>query len=923
MHPPATVHQLPPLPSPTIVRTRAIDVSVSFSTLFAVVPSHSSHQGGQPSYPDLRGGHHLYSEPQCRHPLNSNPWGRQSMYYDPPCGQPSYFTPRNRQYLYPDPLGVRPLYSNPRSGHPMYFDPRYRQLLYPDPQGYQLPRQPPPQYSYPGSHGITQSASSSSAISHYRTYLKYVYGNSPISPNTKWPPSPGIKFISLAVVEGESCRDEYIGHTLQVEQVLVRRREISIEEILEPVRGQNKPRLVLMEGAPGIGKSTLAWELCRKWEELSCMQQYSLVVLLRLREEEVQRIVNISQLFCQYESEDKKSLVEEVSKRQGSGVLFILDGFDELPKTLQKEGFLFSLMRGRVLPASTVLVTSRPSATAELLTSCSPKCVEILGFTQKSVKAYASSIFSKPKDLKKFLDSISASENPAINSLMYVPLNAAIIVQIYLGCKSDALLPHTLTELYTLLCLTILNRDIMTRYHSSGRVKKIWDLSGDLHDQFLELSKIAFEGILNEEVVFHNVPDDFVHFGFLNAVSALYGGGSVSYNFLHLTLQEFFAAYHISNLGSSGLEVFKQHGKDERWNVVWRFVAGLTKFEHYKGHMDSDLFIKSRKDSETEISLFTIQCLFEAQSVDHFSPIFSTSPATTTRVLAYRSYTALDTYALGFCISNFDTGVSWSVDMNNHSTPFACGLKRKTPSVGVIRWLRIFECGCNVGELSTALLPPHLLTSLTLSGCALTNADLIHLSELIPHMTCLKKLDIGINDVTDGDQDGLLKILQQLSHSNVTTLNINNTGFCRLLRDSPHDYYSALKQLVCPSSGKLEELQVGYHDDDDDNSDDDDDDDDDRLASLVSAPSSLKSLRLYHNILSGHVSYLKNNTCLTKLTLWYHDWSGQAPHIAQILEHNKTLQYLELYLVNDDLNTIVNELPEEFAPDPRLHYKQF
>ena len=746
------------------------------------------------------------------------------------------------------------------------------------------------------------------------------------------------------MVEGQSCRDEYIGHTLQgnVKQVLHSRREISIEQILEPVKGQNKPRLVLMEGAPGIGKSTLAWELCRKWEELSCMQQYSLVVLLRLREEEVQNIENISQLFCQYESEDKNSLVKQVSESQGSGVLFILDGFDELPKTLQRKGFLLNLIKGRVLPASTVLVTSRPSATAQLLTSCSPKHIEILGFTQESVKAYASSIFSsEPEKLEKFLDSISASENPAINSLMYVPLNAAIIVQIYLDCKSDALLPHTLTELYTLLCLTILNRDLKIR------VDKFEDLPADLHKEFLHLSQIAFEGILKEQIIFHTLPPGLVHFGFLDAVSALYGGGRVSYNFLHLTLQEFFAAYHISHLGSSGLEVFKQHGKDKRWNVVWRFVAGLTKFEHYKGHMDSDLFIKSRKDSETEISLFTIQCLFEAQSVDHFSPIFSTSPATTTRVLAFSGCTALDTYALGFCISNFHTGVSWSVYIGNHSTPFACGLKRKTPSVGVIRELDM-SCPCNVGELSTALLPPHLLTSLLLFGCSLTNADLIHLSELIPHMTCLKKLDISCNDVTDGDQDALLNILQQLSHSNVTTLYIINSGFCRLLRDSPHDSYSALKQLVCPSSGKLEELTVGDYDDDDD--------DDSRLASLVFAPSSLKSLELHFTSLSEHVSSLKNNTCLTKLTLWHHDLSGQASHnLAQILEHNKTLQHLELKGLSkhgiDAVRTIVLALPgnntlqsiglhirdvgdsddevsrymrthhEELTLDPRIHYK--
>ena len=717
----------------------------------------------------------------------------------------------------------------------------------------------------------------SSAISHYHTYLKYVYGNSPISPNTKWPPSPGREFISLAVVEGQSCRDEYIGHTLRgnVKQVLHSRREISIEQILEPVKGQNKPRLVLLEGAPGIGKSTQAWELCRKWEELSCMKQYSLVLLLRLREEKVQQISEVSHLFISYESKHKKCLVEEVSESQGSSVLFILDGFDELPKTLQKEGFLLDLIRGDVLPASTVLVTSRPSATAQLLTSCSPKHIEILGFTQESVKAYASSIFSsEPEKLKKFLDSISAGENPAINSLMYVPLNAAIIVRIYLDCKSDSLLPHTLTELYTLLCLTILNRDLKIQ------VDKFEDLPVDLHKQFLHLSQIAFEGILNEEVIFHSIPPGFVHFGFLDAVSALYGGGRVSYNFLHLTLQEFFAAYHISHLVSSGLEVFKQHGKDRRWNVVWRFVAGLTKFEHYKGHMDSDLFIKSRKDCETEISLFTIQCLFEAQSVDHFSSIFSTSPDTSTCVEAW-DCTALDTYALGFCISKFHVA-NWYVDISCHLTPFIKGLNMVTPSADAnISSLRVRIFPDNYIEFKEHL--AHHVTSFDLYFVDSTSENMIHFSELIPLMTSLDDLVLYHVDITDEEcPNCLLTILRQLSQSSVTKLNIIGTNFY----DSP-DWYSALEPLVCPSTGTLESLDIGgyylYLDDR-------------RLASLVSAPSSLESLELVNIDLAEHVPYLMNNTCLTSLTLEYSSyWSEEIPHcIVKILEHNKTILNLDL-----------------------------
>ena len=734
----------------------------------------------------------------------------------------------------------------------------------------------------------------SSAISHYHTYLKYVYGNSPISPNTKWPPSPGKEFISLAVVKGESCRDEYIGHTLQgnVKQVLYDRKEISIEQILVPDKDQNKLRLVLMEGAPGIGKSMLTWELCRKWEEFSCMKQYSLVVLLRLREEKVQGIAKVSQLFLSYKSKHKKSLVEEVSESQGSGVLFILDGFDELPKTLQKESFLLDLIRGDVLPASTVLVTSRPSATAQLRTRCCPqKIIEILGFTQESVEAYASSILSfKPEKLEKFIDFISASKNPAINSLMYVPLNAAIIVQIYLESKSDSFLPHTLTELYTLLCLTILNRDLGF---------SVEDLPVRLHKQFLQLSQIAFEGIENEQVIFHTIPSALVRFGILDAVSALYGGGRVSYNFLHLTLQEFLAAYHISHLGNSGLDVLKRHGKDERWNVVWRFVAGLTKFKHYEGHMD---FFKT----ETGVSLYCIQCLFEAQSVDHFSSIFRSSPATTIEVIGHDEsiylFTALDAYALGFCISNFHTGVPWSVNnISNHVTPFTCGLNRKTPSVGVLEQLEISGCRVSISELQAHLL--HV-TSLTLCN---VNVDLIQLSEAIPRMTCLKKLDISYNDLQwQGRDHGFVQTLEQLSHSNVTTLNIIDTS--RIGFSAFAGFYSALKQLICPSSGKLEELSIsivyrGLSLQE-------------RLASLVCGPSSLKSLELRYDH-SSHLHHLINNTGLLKLKLNFTDilifktFSEQVPHIVQILECNKTLQHLELdnEMNIEDVRTINSALP--------------
>ena len=98
-------------------------------------------------------------------------------------------------------------------------------------------------------------------------------------------------------------------------------KQISIQQLLEAQEGQKQPRLVLVEGAPGIGKSTLAWELCRKWDQLACMQRYSLVLLLRLREKQVQAMTEVSHLFTAYKSQDKETLAQEVAETLGRGGL--------------------------------------------------------------------------------------------------------------------------------------------------------------------------------------------------------------------------------------------------------------------------------------------------------------------------------------------------------------------------------------------------------------------------------------------------------------------------------------------------------------------------------------------------------------------------------------------------------------------------
>ena len=124
--------------------------------------------------------------------------------------------------------------------------------------------------------------------------------NYPVAKSDKFPPTPSKVFLKLALVKKESASreeaDKFTRLTLRgdIDQILQAKEPIELDDIL---KADDKVHLVVVEGAPGIGKSTLAWELCRQWPTLESLNRFSLVVLLRLREEEVQSATDISHLF--------------------------------------------------------------------------------------------------------------------------------------------------------------------------------------------------------------------------------------------------------------------------------------------------------------------------------------------------------------------------------------------------------------------------------------------------------------------------------------------------------------------------------------------------------------------------------------------------------------------------------------------------
>ena len=123
----------------------------------------------------------------------------------------------------------------------------------------------------------------------YASYLKSVYTREKLPIYDKWPQMKSRKYINLALIEKEDITkreaDQFTSATIHgnIDDIKKSKRATDLGQIAQLPDG-SQPKCILVEGAPGVGKSTFAWKLCCKWGKGKLLQQYQLVVLLKLRD---------------------------------------------------------------------------------------------------------------------------------------------------------------------------------------------------------------------------------------------------------------------------------------------------------------------------------------------------------------------------------------------------------------------------------------------------------------------------------------------------------------------------------------------------------------------------------------------------------------------------------------------------------------
>ena len=330
----------------------------------------------------------------------------------------------------------------------------------------------------------------------------------------------------------------------------------NINQIFTPVSSDSQiPMSILIEGHPGIGKSTLCKEICIQWANNYLLKSDKIVILLMLRDPRVQDITSTEEIM-QYAlpSEHVQPVVSYLNYTDGDGITFIIDGFDELSSTLRRMSFFRNLIEGDIVPNSRIVVTSRPFASA-CLHQYVHRRIEILGFDKSGKEMYANDALnghpSKLEALRKHFQ-----KYPNIDAMCYIPLNMAIMAYLCLVGP----LPSTSTEMYQNFILHIVCRHLQREKQVSvdSSINKIEQFPSEVIAALHQLAAVAFNGLVEDKLVFtiNDLPEacrnNPTFYGLLQSVecycSEEIGSATLSLNFLHLGMQEYFAAKFVSTL---------------------------------------------------------------------------------------------------------------------------------------------------------------------------------------------------------------------------------------------------------------------------------------------------------------------------------------------------------------------------------------
>ena len=321
---------------------------------------------------------------------------------------------------------------------------------------------------------------------------------------------------------------------------------------------------ILVEGDPGIGKTTFTHKIAYDWATGN-LPQFDLVLVLKLKfSSKDQTIENMvaEQLHSISDTPNPAFSDSAASNYLKSGkdrVLLVLDGLAEIK--LKEFQHVQEILRGEAYRKCCILATTRPHVAWSLHNKMT-KVAEIKGFSRELAKQFVSHIIPEESQRKRFFQQILKNQ---MSKLFLIPMLLLIISVL------ETQLSDSDVRVYHALVLYLKKRC----QEKNGLTEE------EFHEAMDEINELAFRGLTREDrqLVFSRDEiknENIMKLGLLAAEKS--GSGfrpTTVLSFVNKTLQEYCAADHVA----------KQYvkGKNRPWKTV-------------KGWFNKDLISEPNRD---------------------------------------------------------------------------------------------------------------------------------------------------------------------------------------------------------------------------------------------------------------------------------------------------------------------------------------
>ncbi|XP_071225736.1 NLR family CARD domain-containing protein 3-like isoform X2 [Salvelinus alpinus] len=370
-------------------------------------------------------------------------------------------------------------------------------------------------------------------------------------------------YTAVYITEGESGEVNNEHEVRPFEKTALQETPILSNDIFRSIVGKDKPiRTVLTKGIAGIGKSVSLQKFVLDWVEGKANQDIKFIFPLHFRDLNLMRenksLMDILHPFLQ----TKEAGILNNNEHK---VLFIFDGLDEcrLPLDFQSNKILSditestslhvlltNLIKGNLLPSARIWITSQSATANRIPPEFVDRVTEVRGFNDPQKEEFFRRRFGDQKLANRIIKHIKSIRS--LHIMCHIPLFCWILATVLerMSKTESGEIPKTLTQMYT----HFLNIQRMLRkrkYPGENERDPLWYKAS-----IMSLGKLAYQQLEKGHRTFFE--EDLTEWGIdvregsifsrvcsemFNTEFGLYE--SKTYQFVHLSIQEFLAAVYV------------------------------------------------------------------------------------------------------------------------------------------------------------------------------------------------------------------------------------------------------------------------------------------------------------------------------------------------------------------------------------------